>query len=137
MSVVGRVRVNIKPVQKILKDKGLTAGGDVQRFHTANVLRRIVKYMPYRTGATIKLTQAQTDVNVPRIITAVPHGQYIYRGKVMEGPAPKHVTDRDLKYTKTKNPQAGPYWDRRLVAAERRALQADLQNYVNRKAGKR
>ena len=47
------------------------------------------------------------------------------------------VTDRDLVYTKTKNPQAGPYWDRALKAAEMPAMQADLQRYVNRKAGKR
>jgi hypothetical protein len=54
------------------KEKGLTAGGDVQRFHTNNVLRRIVKYMPYRSGATIKLTQAQTDINKPEIVTDTP-----------------------------------------------------------------
>ena len=136
MNVVGRVKVDMRPVKAILKAKGLTVEGDVQRFHTANVLRRIVKYMPYRTGATIKLTQTQTVVNEPRIITAAPHAKYIYYGKVMVGSPPKQVTDRDLKYTKTKNPQAGPFWDRALVAAEGAALQRDLQGYVNRKAGK-
>ena len=91
--------------------------------------------MPYRTGATIKLTQTQTVVNEPRIITAAPHAKYIYFGKVMVGDPPKQVTDRDLQYTKTKNPQAGPYWDRALVAAEGAAMRNDLQRYVNRKAG--
>lgn len=137
MNVVGRVKVDMRPVRAILKAKGLTVDGDVQRFHTANVLRRIVKYMPYRTGATIKLTQTQTVVNEPRIITAAPHAKYIYFGKVMVGSPPKQVTDRDLKYTKTKNPQAGPFWDRALVAAEGTAMRNDLQRYVNRKAGKR
>lgn len=137
MNVVGRVKVDMRPVRAILKAKGLTVDGDVQRFHTSNVLRRIVKYMPYRTGATIKLTQTQTVVNEPRIITAAPHAKYIYFGKVMVGSPPKQVTDRDLKYTKTKNPQAGPFWDRALVAAEGTAMRNDLQRYVNRKAGKR
>lgn len=137
MNVVGRVKVDMRPVSAILKAKGLTVDGDVQRFHTSNVLRRIVKYMPYRTGATIKLTQTQTVVNEPRIITAAPHAKYIYFGKVMVGSPPKQVTDRDLKYTKTKNPQAGPFWDRALVAAEGTAMRNDLQRYVNRKAGKR
>jgi len=137
MAVVGEVKVRMKPVNQILKDKGLTAGGDVQRFHTANVLRRIVKYMPYRTGATIKTMVAQTDINKPLIVLDVPHGRYIYHGKAMEGPPPKVVTDRPLIYTKTKNPLAGPYWDRALKAAEMPAMQADLQRYVNRKAGKR
>ena len=136
MNVVGRVTVNMKPVNQILKAKGLTAGGDVQRFHTANVLRRIVKYMPYRSGATIKLTIAQTDVGGTQIVTDVPYAKYLYYGKVMVGKPPKTVTDKDLNYTKTKNPQAGPFWDRRLVAAEGGAMQADLQRYVSRKAGK-
>lgn len=136
MNVVGKVTVNMKPVNQILKAKGLTAGGDVQRFHTANVLRRIVRYMPYRSGATIKLTMAQSPISKPEIVTDAPYARYLYYGKVMAGRAPKTVTDKDLDYTRTKNPQAGPFWDRRLVAAEGKALQADLQRYVDRKAGK-
>jgi len=121
---------------QIIKDKGLAPGGDVQRFHTANVMRRIIKYMPYRTGMTVKATLVQTNVNKPYIITNTPFAKYLYYGKAMEGKAPKRVTDRDLQYTKTKNPQAGPYWDRALVAAEGAAMRNDLQRYVNRKAGK-
>lgn len=137
MNITGRITVDMKPVNQILKAKGLTAGGDVQRFHTANVLRRIQKYMPYRTGATIKTMIAQTDINKPLIVLDVPHGRYIYHGLAMEGPPPKVVTDRPLKYTKTKNPLAGPYWDRALKANEMPAMQADLQRYVNRKAGRK
>lgn len=137
MKITGKISVDMKPVNQILKAKGLTAGGDVQRFHTQNVLRRIQKYMPYRTGATIKAMIAQTDISKPEIVLDVPHGRYLYHGKAMEGKAPKTVTDRDLQYTKTKNPQAGPYWDRALVAAEMHAMQADLQRYVNRKKGTR
>lgn len=136
MSTVGKVTVNMKPIKQILSAKGLDAGGDVQRFHTNNVLRRIIKYMPYRTGTTIKLTIAQTDINKPLIVTDAPYAKYLYYGKAMEGRAPKHVTHRLLNYTRTKNPQAGPFWDRRLVAAEGGKLQAELQSYVNRKAGK-
>lgn len=131
--IVGRVTVNMKPISRILKEKGLSPGGDVQRFHTANVLRRIIKYMPYRTGATIKLTQAQTVISKPEIVTDVPYGKYLYYGKVMVGAPPKRATDRDLRYTKTKNPLAGPFWDRALTAAEGGAMTADLQRYIKRK----
>lgn len=137
MNIVGKVTVKMKPVQQILKAKGLTPDGDVQRFHTENVLHRIVKYMPYRTGATIGITQAQTNVNEPFIITDVRYAKYLYYGKVMVGHAPKVPIDKDLEYTKTKNPHAGPFWDRALVANEGSALQSDLQAYVNRKAGRR
>lgn len=154
MNVVGRVAVNMKPIQQILKAKGLTADGDVQRFHTANVLRRIVKYMPYRTGATIKLTVAQSPVGKPEIVTDAPYARFLYYGKLMVDPVtgaagfldedgqrksrrdvPKIKSDRPIKYTKAKNPQAGPFWDRALVAAEGSAMQRELQAYVKRKKG--
>ena len=137
MNAVGKVTVDMKPIRQILKAKGLSVSGDVQRFHTANVLRRITKYMPYRTGATIKLTIAQSPISKPEIVTDVPYAKYLYYGKVMVGKPPKRPIDKNLKYTKTKNPQAGPFWDRALVAAEGKALQADLQRYVSRKAGRK
>lgn len=133
MNVVGHIKVDMKPINRILKEKGLTRGGDVQRFHTANVLRRIIKYMPYRTGATVKLTIAQTDVNGTLIVTKEPQAKYLYYGVAMEGKPPKVATDRPLNYTKTKNPLAGPKWDKALVAVEGDALRQDLQNYVDRR----
>lgn len=136
MKIAGKVTVYMKPTKQILREKGLGPGGDVQRFHTQNVLRRIQKYMPYRTGATVKTMIAQTDINKPYIVVNVPYAKYLYYGKVMVGKAPKVVTEKPLNYTKTKNPLAGPYWDRALKAAELPAMQADLQRYVNRKAGR-
>ena len=53
MNVVGHIKVNMAPVRSVMEGLGITAKGDVQRFHTANVRRRIQKYMPYRSGATI------------------------------------------------------------------------------------
>ncbi len=135
MDVTGRVKLILRPFGQIRQSKGLDVGGDVQQFHAQNVLRRIVKYMPYRTGATIKLTVAASPVEHRYIVTDVPYGKYLYYGKAMEGAPPKKVTSRDLVYTVTKNPQAGPFWDRRLVAAEGAALRADLQRYIRRKAG--
>lgn len=129
------VQLKLKPASQIEKRLGIDPGGDIQRFHTQNVLRRIVKFMPYRTGATIKITVAQTDINKPYIVTDTPYAKYLYYGKVMAGPAPKTVTNRDLVYTKTKNPQAGPFWDRALVAAEGKVIERELQAYINRRGG--
>lgn len=136
----GNVKLFLNPVSQILREKGLSVSGDVQRFHTQNVMRRIVKYMPYRTGGTIKLTIAQTNIHKPEIVTDAPCGKFLFYGKVMVGihsgsawahkGEPKKVTSRDLKYTKTKNPQAGPRWDRALSAAEGAAMAADLQRYI-------
>lgn len=128
--LIGRISVNLLPVSAELKKLGLDPGGDVQKFHTANARRRIQKYMPYRTGTTIKMMIAQSPVSEPYIRVVGPHVRYVYFGKAMEGKPPKKVADRDLHYTTTKNPQAGPLWDRRLMAAEGDAMRSDLQRYV-------
>lgn len=153
MNLVGQIKVDMAPVQSILDRLGVTAKGDVQRFHTANVRRRIQKYMPYRSGATIKLMTVQSPVDEPFIHVDVPFARMLYYGKVMVDPktgaagfltangwrsrkgVPKVVSSRDIEYDKTKNPQAGPFWDRHLVAAEGAAMRQDLQDYVNRRAG--
>lgn len=143
--------LEMNSVGQILKDKGLDANGDVQRFHTANVLRRIKRYMPFVSGMTYKVTVAQTDISRPHIITDTPYAKYLFYGKVMIDPkinaagfmtpegwrsrkgSVKVRTSRNLVYTRTKNPQAGPRWDRALSAAEGKAMAADLQRYIARK----
>lgn len=125
------VDVKAKGVQEILKRHGLTEDGDVQRFHTMNVNRRIGKYMPHLTGTLetkLKMVTSNTEITV-----LGPYAKYQYHGKVMVGPPPKILTDRDLQYTKDFNPLAGPYWDRALVAAEGKAIAQDVQAYVNRR----
>ena len=146
-----KVKVYMPTSKRLIQRKGLSAGGHVQMFHTQNVLRRIKKYMPYQTGATYKITVAQTDIRKPEIVTDVPYGKFLYYGKVMIDPktgvagfmtpegwrsrkyCKKVQTDRDLQYTRTKNPRAGPYWDRTLSACEGKAMAADLQRYLNRR----
>lgn len=128
MKITGKITV--KPHLEIMKNHGLTRGGDVQRFHTVNVIRRIQKYMPYRSGLLIKLMIAQSPIAEPFVRIDAPQARYLYYGKAMEGKPPKTVTNRNLHYTTTKNPQAGPFWDRRLLAAEKSVMRADLQRYV-------
>lgn len=153
MNIVGHIKADMKPVRAIMERLGVTARGDVQRFHTANVRRRIQRYMPYRSGATIKLMVVQSPADEPFIHVDVPYARMLYYGKVMVDPktgaagfltkngwrsrkgAPKVASGRDIQYNRTKNPQAGPYWDRRLAAAEGAAMQADLQKYIDRRAG--
>ncbi len=150
------VTLTMKQLNQLVKDKGIDKAGDVQQFHTQNVLRRIKRYMPFRTGATYKLTMLQTDIKKPEIVTDVPYGKYLYYGKKTvnhkTGNGPALIpgvgyrynkgsilkpVGSPLEYTKTKNPEAGPHWDRTLVAREGAALTADLQRYINRKGGKR
>ena len=146
-----KVKLQLPTAAQLIRAKGLAHDGDVQRFHTQNVLKRIKRYMPYVSGATYKITVAQTDINKPEIVTNTPHAKYLFGGKKMIDPkinasgfltpegwrsrrgSVKVLTAENLKYNKTKNPAAGPRWDRALVAAEGKALVADLQSYIDRR----
>jgi len=106
-----RVKVNMKPAERILEAHGLGKSGEVQRFVTSCIDRRITRYMPYRHGALS--TKLKSIVSPTKIRIEGPYAAYQYYGKVMVGPPPKRVTDKDLQYTKTeKNPLAGPFWER-------------------------
>jgi hypothetical protein len=147
---MANVKIILPSANKLIRKKGLAQDGKVQMFHTQNCLRRIKRYMPFLSGATYKITVAQTNIRKPEIVTNVPYGKYLFYGKVMvnsktgKGPAlipgvgyrfPKGSTlmptDRELEYTKAKNPLAGPHWDRTLVAYEGKAIVSDLQRYIN------
>lgn len=145
------IKVDMAPVNVILTRLGIDKNGDVQQFLTETINRRITKYMPYRTGALstkLKFVKSPTEIEI-----LAPYARYQYYGKVMvnaktgKGPAlipgvgyrykkgtVLKVTDRDLdQQTGTKNPKAGPFWDRRLMADEKGAIVADVQAYINRR----
>ena len=146
-----KVKLKFPAASQLIRDKGLSHDGDVQRFHTKNVLQRIKRYMPFVSGATYKLTVVQTDISRPEIITAAPHANYIFHGKKMIDPqinasgfltpegcrsrrgSVKVLTGENLNYNRSKNPAAGPRWDKAVVAAEGDAMVSDLQKYINRR----
>lgn len=131
-----RIKVEMKPVNTIVTRLGVGKSGDVQRVVTHEINRRITRYMPYRSST---LSTKLKVVSGPAEITVLgPYAQYQYYGKVMVGRAPKVLTDKDLDYTQSKNhnPLAGPLWDKRMMAAEGAQIAADVQKYVNRKAGR-
>lgn len=151
-----KVTVKIKSAGQVLAQRGLQPGGSAQAFHTQNVMRRIQKYMPFKTGSLIKLMQIQSpDMTKPYIVIDAPQARYLYYGKLMVDPitrkgafynpdtdrfwsrpgVSKVLTDTPLNYNTAKNPLAGPFWDRRLKGAEGEVMTAELQAYINRIGG--
>lgn len=145
-----KVRVRCKSAEQIIRAHGLDRNGDVQRFWTKIVNRRISRYMPYRSGA---LSSKLKYISGPAEITVkAPYAKYQYYGKVMVDPkinaagfltkdgtwrsrkgAVKVLTDRNLTYDTSKNANAGPYWDRLLVAAEGAAMAQEIKAYIRRR----
>ena len=144
------VTFEMKPVAQILAKCGIEPNGPVQQQLTNIVNRRITRYMPFRTG--LMATKMKRVISPTTIAVSTPYARYQYHGKVMVDPqtgaagfmtpegwrsrrgVAKVPTDRDLEYDTTKNPLAGPYWDRRLTAAEGKAIVAELQAFVNRRS---
>lgn len=120
-----KVKIELPSVQGITNRMGLDRDGQTQKFVTAEVLRRITRYMPYRSGQTIRLTVAQTDINVPEIVTDTPYARKLYNGV--------GDTGEPLNYTVTKNPLAGPCWDKRLAQAEGGAIADAIQRFLERR----
>lgn len=146
-----RIRVNMKTVNTIVNRLGLGKTGDVQMQLTRIVNQRITRYMPFRTGALstkLKYIKSPTEIEV-----LGPYARYQYYGKVMvnaktgKGPAlipgvgyrykegtVLKATERDLdQKTGTKNDRAGPFWDRRMMAAEGKQIVREIQTYVDRR----
>lgn len=100
------------------------------------------------------MTDTRKIISPTEIYIPGPYAHYQYMGKVWEDPklhaagfltkngwrsrkdVPKVETNRDLTYDTSKNHQAGPFWDRALVAAEGAAMAADVQRYIDRRAGR-
>ncbi len=146
-----RMRVVLKSdipgVQVLIRNIGLDDDGTLQKFHTHNVNRRIGKYMQHLTGT---METKLKFVNSPsEIVVLGPYAKMHYYGKVMIDPkinaagfmtpegwrsrigSVKIRTDRDMKPTRTFNKQAGPFWDRALVAAEGDEMKEDLIQFIN------
>lgn len=142
-----RVYFTVPEVVEVVKRLGIDKTGDAQRFHTNNVMRRMMKYMPMDSaGVLTKATVIQSDTV---IVTETDYAAYVYYGNRMvnskTGKGPRWIpgvgwrwparatlvaTTEPLNYTKTFNALAGPFWDRRLAEAEGEVIARELENYI-------
>ncbi|MNV62286.1 hypothetical protein D3C71_1548270 [compost metagenome] len=76
------------------------------------MLRLSDKYTPFSSGFLKKSGILGTVKGSGNIEYLAPYARYLYYGKVMVGPAPKQVTDRDLVYTG--GPMRGSFWFERM-----------------------
>lgn len=147
-----KVKIEMNPANQIITRLGLNKNGDVQKQATAIINHRITRYMPYKTGV---LATKKKFMSGPAEITVLgPYAKYQYYGELMvdhiTGSAwsPKYGwkvrTGIPLNYHRpghgengTGNPLAGPLWDKRLMAAEGAQIVNEIQEYVDRKAGKK
>lgn len=144
-----KVEVDMAPVNKIIKNLGAAPDGYIQMFTTETILRHMARYMPYLTGT---LSSKQTFIANPHEIHVIsPAAKYLYYGKRMvnakSGKGPRFIkgvgyrwpkgatlkeTEEPLNYTTTHNQLAGPYWDKRMMAAEKDVIAKEINAYIRR-----
>lgn len=108
--------LELNNVNDIIKKHGLSENGYVQKFVDNEVLKRCSKYLPFETGALMDMGILGTIIGSGEVTWLGVKPRYLYYGKVMIGPAPKTVTNKDLTYNGS--PQRGAFWFDRMKAAE-------------------
>ena len=141
------VHVKIPSVDEVIRDLGIGPTGRAQIFHTQNVYRHMLPYMPMETGMfSTKLTAVTSTTT---ITSHGPYARYLYYGNRMvnskTGKGPRYIpgvgyrwprgaslvpTSDPLNYTTTFHPLAGPFWDQRMVAAEGDVIAKELKDYI-------
>ena len=102
------VKINMKPIEDVLKDLGITPDGELQEQLTKYTLRAMQRYMPWKTGRTARVLTKKTAPD--EITVDAPYARYLYYGVGKSG--------KPLNYTRTHNKLAGPYWDRTMMDYE-------------------
>lgn len=96
---------------------------DAQYALDSMVMTSMQPYMPHKSGVFINVTKAMSAAIAGSgtvIAAAPPFGRFLYEGKVMVDPdtnspwaspgAKKIVTNKDLDYDKSHNPQVTDHW---------------------------
>ena len=88
----------LDPIPQILSRRGLENGGKVQRYIDSEVLRLSDPYIPFQSGQLKRSGSLATDIGSGEVCWSTPYARYQYYGKLMDGSAPKTLTNIDLKY---------------------------------------
>lgn len=127
------VTVKFSDPDKIITRLGLKPGGDTHKYFMDRAAARMKKYLPHRRNGSVDDALSQgRDYAKGQFVLKGPHQRYLYFGKVMAG-NPKEPTDKDLVYTKSPHPLAGPFYDKRMMAAEGKELAKEITAYQRRK----
>ena len=143
------ITITIPNQEELSKKLGVNKTGIAQLFHTTNVFRHMLPYMPMLTG--MFATKQTRVVGTTKIVTRADQAYYLYFGRRMvnakTGKGPMYIegvgyrwrrgsvlvpTSQPLHYTTTFHPLAGPYWDRRMLVADGNKIADELKEFIKR-----
>lgn len=109
--------VNIKPISQIKVRLGIEQNGKVQKFLTNTCYKRMDKYVPKDIGNLRTIV----DIKDNSITYESPYAHAQYIGIVNGSTVHSYTT-----------PGTGPYWDKKMVSAEMKQIERELQNFIGR-----
>lgn len=140
-------RLEIKPTDLLLKERGLNNMGKVQKFIDSECIRLMKPYTPFRTGILEKMATVGTVIGSGEIYQSTPYARYLYYGVVygpnipiyengilvgFRSPPKKHSMGREMKYDKSAHPQAGKMWFERMKTNHKNEILKGAQEIANR-----
>ncbi|PKM65991.1 MAG: hypothetical protein CVU86_06975 [Firmicutes bacterium HGW-Firmicutes-11] len=143
-----QVKLQMDTVEDILKRKGVTPGGKVQKFLTSEIQRVSDPYVPF--GAGVLKTNISTAPDATEFTHESPYSRYHWFGKKMVDPktgkgsfydpatgrhwsrpgVAKVLTDIDLEYQGA--PLRGPKWTMRAWVDQGKQVVASVQKFLER-----
>lgn len=117
------VKTRLPGVVKAEGILGVTPNGKVQRFVTSEIFRRLIDYIPVKSGV-LQDSARITDSTHIRVDTPYARAQFF--GVTKSG--------KPFNYNLAGSPKAGSHWDRRLVADEGEQIVQEANDFV--KSGK-
>lgn len=106
------VSISIKIPEEILRKRGISDGGAVQKKLDADVLSYCAEFVPKKTGALIASGRSATQIGSGKICYGAPYARYQYYG----------VSKRGKKLTYRGGGRRGSYWFERMKATARYSL---------------
>lgn len=103
--------INVKSdTSKLTKkySKLLSPNGELQSMIDSTVLKGVTPYVPFKTGRLSMSAKSNTKIGSGSIVWTAPYAKQVYRGKTKYG--------KNMVYTKSKHPLAGPMWAERYKA---------------------
>ena len=115
--------VKIKPTSVIIKRLGLDPNGRVQKDFTSVCAKHMDKYVPFSEG-----NLADYFIEGQYIVYHQPYAEYQYYGQRKDGSHKINPDNRD----RSEHRSATSYWDKKMVTAEMRDIEKEMQELINR-----
>lgn len=114
----------IKPTKQLINERDLLVGGKVQKYIDNECIKQMKPYTPALTLTLEKSATIGTKIGSGTIHQVAPYARYQYYGKLMVSSTTgssyatqgekKVLTDKDLKYNKSRHSKSGSLWFERM-----------------------